>query len=384
MGKISISRLISGTLMIAGTTVGAGMLGIPLVTANAGFWPAIAITGGVWIFMLLTGYLFLEVSLSMPDESNILSIAGKFFGTKGKVVVGILFAFLYYCLLVAYFAAGAPILAEFLGISTQSWFSYVLFGLIFGAIVAKGMKCIDWVNIILVSIMVVSYICLIGIGSTEVNASRLLTQKWGSVLFAIPVLFSAFGYHNVIPSLCTYLKRDRKTLRLSILCGTALPFAIYGIWQWLLIGSISPEELLRTQEAGLPVTAALQSIVGNPWIYRVGQYFAFSAIVTSLLGVAFSMVDFLGDGLKMKRTGLHRVVLTVLTFCPPFIFAVLDPTIFDKALGIAGGIGESLLNGLLPVALVWAGKYAYNRIKLSTLFAISVFVMLLEIVLLIR
>ena len=64
--RISLRKVVSGTSLIAGTTIGAGMLGIPLVTSEAGFFPAACATFGVWIFMVLTGLLYVEVALSLP------------------------------------------------------------------------------------------------------------------------------------------------------------------------------------------------------------------------------------------------------------------------------------------------------------------------------
>jgi tyrosine-specific transport protein len=44
-------------------------------------------------------------------------------------------------------------------------------------------------------------------------------------------------------------------------------------------------------------------------------------------------------------------------FLPPFFLSLLDPSIFVTALGFAGGFGEAFLNGLLPVAFVWVGRF---------------------------
>jgi tyrosine-specific transport protein len=373
-------RILSGTLLIAGTTIGAGMLGIPLVTGSAGFWPAFWVTVGCWGFMAATGLLFLEVSLWMPPGSNILSMAERFFGRRGKWVAGVMFCYLYYCLMVAYFAAGAPLLGGFLGLQGTS--SYVIFGLLFGGIVAFGAKAIDRANITLVIGMAVSYFMLLGMGSSEVQMARLKPSQWSSVAIAIPVLFSAFGYHNVIPSLRTYLKGDRRSLQISIVAGSMLALIVYLLWQWLMIGAVPVETMKETLAKGLPATFALKQVTGNPFLFTVGKWFAFFALVTSMLGVAFSLVDFLGDAAHKIKRGY----LCLATFIPPFIFAVLDPTIFDRALGYAGGYGEAFLNGLLPVALIWVGKYHVGlksqlyikKWMLRVLFAAGLFVIGLE------
>ena len=362
--QISFSRILSGTLLIAGTMVGAGMLGIPLVTGGAGFFPGIVITILVWLFMYATGLLFLEVTLWVPDGSNVLSISGRFFGKSGRYVSGGMFIFLYYCLMIAYFAVGAPLLADafrVVGILFTGWEAFLAFGVIFGTIVAIGPKSIDRVNIMMSVAMLGSWLVLVGSGGSEVKETYLSYTRWPSMVFAMPVLFSAFGFHNVIPSLCTYLKRDRRALRLSVFWGSVLPLIIYIVWQWLIIGVIPKEVIADTMKTGTSVVSAFQLITGEAYFVAVGRFFAFFAIVTSVLGVSFSMVDFLGDGFRIPhRKGWKRAGLTVLTFVPPFIFATLNPDIFTTALGIAGGFGEAFLNGLLPVGLMWAGKYYWR------------------------
>jgi len=393
MQKTKISHVISGTLLIAGTTIGAGMLGIPLLTAGSGFLPAVIVTLAVWIFMVATGFLFLEAILWMPDGANILSLANRFLGKKGKFLAGITFAFLYYCLLVAYYAAGAPILNSFLealtGVSLVGWKGFAFYGLLFGVIVSFGIKWIDRLNYVLMAGLVISYIFLISGGASQVEAGRLEYQNWPKVFYAAPVLFSAFGYHNVIPSLTHYFHRNVKVLRFAIFWGTFIPLIVYLIWQWLIIGGLPKSVVAEALQRGQPVTEALQEMAGAPWIQGMGRAFGFFAIVTSLLGVAFSMVDFLGDGLNKKRTGRDRIYLCLLTFFPPFIFSALDPSIFLTALSIAGGFGEAFLNGILPVGLVWAGRYYHGlrgryplpggRLSLTALFGTAFLVMLLEI-----
>jgi tyrosine-specific transport protein len=384
--KISLKKVISGTSLIAGTTIGAGMLGIPLVTSEAGFLPALCMTLGAWAFMVITGLLYVEVALSLPNGANIFTMAGRYLGWRGKIVAGGMFLFLYYCLLIAYIAGGAPLFGYLfksaVGIELASNTTLVFFGLVFGGIVWLGAKAIDRVNLILSIAMISAYVMLVMVGSSEVGIGKLVEAKWSKVCFALPVLFSAFGYHNVVPSLCTYLERDRKSLKLSIFCGTGITLAVFVVWQWLILGSLPPEAIQKALAAGQPVTAALQSLTGKNSLFATGQAFAFFALVTSFLGVAFSVVDFLNDGLKCQ--GKKRPLLVVLTFVPPAMCAFLNPAIFETALGIAGGFGEAFLNGLLPVALVWKYRkmqsigFIPGKNLLAFLFAFALFVMGLE------
>lgn len=355
------SKVLSGSLLIAGTTIGAGMLGIPLVTAEAGFFPAFGMTTVVWLFMVLTGILLLEVTFWMKERASFLSIAERFLGPTGKIATGFLFVFLYFSLMIAYFAAGVPLFADFLQnylhINIQGFWLYGFFALIFASIVAVGPKSIDRSNLVLTILMCVVWFVLIVIGSKHVTVNHLRTRSILSVWWAAPILFGAFGYHNIIPSLSTYFKHDQKVLRFSILIGTLIPYLVYVFWQWLIIGAVGKTKIMATAKLGLPITYALKAISKDPNVLIAGQLFAFLAIITSILGVSFSLVDFLADGFKRKPIGFFRIKLTLLIFVIPLFFSYFYPTIFEKALGLAGGYGEAFLNGLLPISVYYIGRY---------------------------
>lgn len=358
-------RLFSGILLVMGTCIGAGMLALPIVTGVSGFFPAIAVNLLCCLFMIATGLLFLEAILWMEDGVNLLSLAGRFLGKWGKTATGISFLFLYYCLEVSYCAGGAPVfssaLNQILGFQIEGVVSYFIFAIFFGFFVFLGTQAIDRFNWLLMAGLFISFVLLIGAGSREVKSSLLERSNWKLSLAATPVLFGAYGYHNLLPTLSTYLKRNVKELRLSIILGCLLSFLIYSIWQWMIIGTLTLEEIQTASLKGEPVTQTLQNVVGHPWLRLFGEFFGFFALVTSFLGVSLSMVDFLGDGLQIHhRQGWNRLILCLLVFIPPVLFAAANPGIFIEAIGIAGGFGEAILNGILPISLVWIGRYVHH------------------------
>ncbi len=352
---------VSGILLVAGTSIGAGMLALPMVTGSSGFFPAMAVNSLCWLFMMATGLLFLEATLWMEDGANILSMTRRFLGPVGKWIGGASFIFLYYCLLIAYVSGGAPLLVEgfhyYFHIEIAGFPGYLLFALLFGCLIFFGHRVVDRVNWLLMISLILSYLLLIIVGSTEINSSLLFDSKWGLSLVAAPVLFSAYGYHNIIPSMSTYLKRNVSKLRWAILLGTALPFVVYSLWQWMILGTLSQEEIAWAAAQGIPITHSLQEATGSAIISGLGGYFGFFALVTSFLGVSLSMVDFFADGLNVSREGGNRAALCALVFLPPALFAALNPGVFIEALGIAGGFGEAILNGLIPILMVWVGRY---------------------------
>lgn len=392
--KMAWKKRMSGSLLVAGTTVGAGMLGIPAVTMNAGFMPGMIITGLVWLFMLITGWLLLDVALQCPKGSNILTIAKKYLGKGGRVFAGGMFVFLYYCLLVAYIAGGSPLLEGLFAcmgiVGLPSCFYYMLFTVSVALIIYSGMRWIDRSNIFLTVGMIVTFILMWVLGLPAVDSARLYDHPHYSKMFvAVPLLFGAFGYHNVIPSLCDYLERDRRSLRISLVVGTFLAMSLYVLWQYLVLGSVDVALLQRAVEEGQTVIFSLQQVVASSSLFVWGKWFGALALLTSFLGVSLSMVDFFADGCSLFSWKGHRWMFCLLTFLPPLLFTLYNPAVFTQALGVAGGIGESVLNGLLPIAVLWVSVYVvkerlprswlYSKGVLSLLFTLGIAVFFLEL-----
>jgi tyrosine-specific transport protein len=133
------------------------------------------------------------------------------------------------------------------------------------------------------------------------------------------------------------------------------------IWQWLVLGIIPVEggnhSLIKALEAGEPITLFLREHVQNHWVYLIAEYFAFFALVTSFLGMALGLFDFLSDGLNIRNEGKGKVCLSLLIIVPTFIFAAYFERVFLIALDTSGGFGDSVLNGIMPVLMVWVGRY---------------------------
>lgn len=379
---ISLGKLCSGVAMVFGTTVGAGMLGIPSLMAGVNFGSAFYVTALVWIFMAITGLLLLEVTLKMPSGANLISLSGRFLGRKGKWIAGVLFLFLYYCLLVAYFSGGAPLLGEvfsLMGISLLPSFAKLLFLCLFGGVILLGARFISFVNLILAIGMFISYGILITLGSANIQMEALSSWEFSFAAAAIPILFSAFGFHNIIPSLTGYLNKEKKTLQLSIVGGTFLAFIFYLAWLGLVLGSVPVAALEEARALGVPVTYALQAASGGASLYVWGQVFAFFALTTSFLGVSFSFVDFIQDGFAESKRNVNRAICCLCTLIPPFICVMINPSLFEKALGVAGGFGESILNGLLPVALFVKMRQSLEKPTSYSLKALLIFLVVFSL-----
>ena len=344
-------KAIGGAFIVGGTAIGAGMLALPVVSALGGFLPAIVIYTLCWLFSAATGLLLLEVCLWMPQDSNIISMAKHLLGPVGQVCAWLLYLFLFYTLTIAYVSGGGDFFAQVFHLSPI--LGIIAFTTIFGFVVYLGTKIVDRINFILMIGLIVTYFAFFFVGIREVDPSRLMTVHWGHAALALPVIFTSFSYQGVIPSLNTYLEHNPKLVRFAILLGTAIPFVAYIIWGALTLGLLPAEVLAQSTTTIEPLRDAFP---GSP-IFLIGHFFGAFALTTSFLGVTLGLLDFLADGLQIAKVGLKKVALCALIYIPPIIVASINPSIFLRALGYAGGIGCALLLGLFPILMVWTGRY---------------------------
>lgn len=358
---MNFGHLLRGTLLVAGTSIGGGMLALPVLTGQAGFFPSLLIYFACWFFMACTGLLFLEIALWMEDGANIVTMASRTLGRTGKVAAWGLYLFLFYCLTLAYIVgAGDLILSSVQDPLFTSWQAQLLFLAVFGPMVYIGTHLVGRLNLFLMLGLGISFFAFVYLGAKYVDPKLLVQTNWSKLWFALPITFTAFAYQGIIPTLVTYMHRNARQVRLAILIGSFLPFIAYVIWQWLILGIVpvdGPNSLTEALKQGQNAVYPLKHVLNVPVVYIVGQYFAFFAILTSFLGVTLGLLDFLADGLNVQKTPINKLWLCLLIFVPPVLFALIHPHVFLIALDYAGGFGCALLLGLLPVLMVWVGRY---------------------------
>lgn len=358
-------RLLGAILLIAGCCIGAGMLGLPLLTATSGFFPTVIAFLISWLFMLSTALLLLEVNLWFGRGVNLMSLAQLTLGKRAKWFVAFLFSFLFYCLMVAYLSGGGALVAEFfalLELKMSSFQGSLGLTLLFGLVVYWGASQVDFVNRGLMGGLLLSYLGLVALGFTKIEMGNLSYRSWGAVLPALPAMIISFGFHNLIPSLTEYLEGNVKALRMAVIFGSGIPLLFYLVWDFVILGLLPRGEAIQGAiEGGAMVPALLKEELGGSYVFALTESFAFFALITSLIAVALSFVDFLADGFKMQKKGFTSLFLVGLVFLPPLFFAYIYPAIFLSALSYAGAFGAVTLFGFIPVAMVWKGRYWENR-----------------------
>lgn len=369
------SRFLGGILLVSGTSIGAGMLALPVISSFGGFFPFLALLFLCWAFLFATAWILLDVTLWFSKEVNLVTMADKTLGKAGKIFCWVVYLLLLYSLTAAYIAASAPLflgaLESMTGVIVPQWIGPLPLLFLFAFFVYWGTRAVDWVNRVLMFGLASTYFLLVVFLPHHVEGRLLEHVDFKAAWIAVPVLITSFGFHIIIPTLSTYLERDKKRLRLILFWGSLIPFFVYALWEVLILGVVpleGKEGLIQAYLQGKSGAALLLSqAIDSFWTKEVAKSFSFFAVLTSFLGVSLSLADFLSDGLKLKRFGLEREIICLLTFVPPLLFVLFYKRGFLLALQFAG-VFVALLLCILPALMAW--KLYKGRMKKALLLVV--------------
>jgi tyrosine-specific transport protein len=362
------NRTLGSTFIVAGTTIGAGMLAMPLAAAGVGFGVTFILLVGLWALMCYTALLLVEVYQHVPADTGLGSLARRYLGKYGQWLTGFSMLFLMYALTAAYISGAGELLAsslsQWLSTSITPTSGVLMFTLVAGGIVCIGTHMVDMFNRLLFSAKIVLLVVMLALMMPHIHQANLLTMplEKGLALSAIPVIFTSFGFHGSVPSVVSYLNGDLRKLRLVFITGSAIPLVAYIFWQLATLGAIDSATFsgLIANHSGLNgLLQAVREVVASPHVELAVHLFADLALATSFLGVSLGLFDYLSDLFQRSRKASGRIQSGLITFAPPLVFALFYPQGFVMALGYAG-VALAILALIIPSLLVWKSRQQHS------------------------
>lgn len=365
--------------LITGSTVGAGVLALPAATAPAGFLPSAAVMCGCWALLTAEAFLLAETNCFLrPKASNatgtahqivtLRQMADATLGRPGSLAVSFVYLPLSFSLLTAYIVKAGDIIGAF-GIDHSS--AAAGFVATLGAVLCYGgQRTVDRLNNGMSTALVVLFAAVTAAGLTHVAPSRLTAvSDWSAVGPAVPVIFLALVYHDLVPVVVSKLGGDAGRVRAALLLGSVVPLVMFLAWEGVMLAL--PE--------GAPGQDAMQLLmaVGGGFIGSALQAFSLLALSTSVVGTATGLTSTLtsewkaladrtpSQAAKLLRNPLSisttaeapKLIVWLTVLLPPLLIAVANPDSFQQLLQVAGGYGMAALYGILPPVMVWQLRY---------------------------
>lgn len=341
-------------ILITGNIVGAGILGLPIDTGLAGFSLSTIIMLVMWGLMLATAMILsTRILLSHDERFDLPSLFEETLGPFGKWVAVLANLLILYGLLVAYLSGGTSIIIHLFNLSLPAPLITVVFFCFTAGLTLFGLAVVRKGNALLMAAMWVAFIGLVAVAATRVQADRLSFIDWALLPSGIPIMVTAFHFHNIIPTACRSLEYDRDAVRKALLMGTGIGLAMNLIWNVVVMGGMpitdnGNNNILYAFDHGLPATVPLSNILGSKFFTFCGLIFAILAITTSFLANGTALMSFFRDLCSGILKKSNRALEAVLTFLPPLMVTIAYPNLFLKALDVVGGVGIALLFGILP------------------------------------
>jgi tyrosine-specific transport protein len=320
---------------LVGMIIGAGILGIPYVVAQAGLvWGLVNIVA-VGLVVLVV-YLYLgEVVLRTKEKHQLPGYASIYLGKWGRILMLITMMLVQYGALVAYTFGEGEVLS-FIVLGSIPLSSHLLFSLIFlvlmSFLIFFGIKILGKGELIGLGAIIAIVIAIAAYFLPQAQAANF--NVFNSNLdfrFFFPfgaVLFAYLGF-AAVPEMKEIIK-DKKKMKKAIIIGSLIPIAVYILFTLSVIGY-----------GGLDTPEIATIALG-----RFVSIFAVFTMLTSFLAVGIAQKEIFWYDLKIKH------LLSWFLTCVPVLILSLATIVFKLATfieiisfagAVAGGFGGILI-----------------------------------------
>ena len=360
--------------LVAGTTVGAGVLALPQVTVGPGFAAStVAILIG-WLYMYGTGLLLAETTLTTlcavgrgGSGVSLLSVVNRVLGPVGVTAFTSGFLFLHYALLVAYDVKAGSLIEAHTSLQGGFGAPVAAFALGLGGVVYLAPPAVlDGLNTVLVLTLSAVFLGLVATAAPGIHVEPNLGVWHPEQLPpAVPLIALSFVYHNIVPYVVSSLEGDMGKVRVALGAGTAVPAAMFLTWNAVILGTIDPDVALG---GGAVDPVALVSARGGSAGGLVDAFSA-AAVTTSYIGFALALSELVDDALRdaLPDPRLRKAASYALALAPPAVFAAVYPDAFLGALDAGGAFGCTVLFGVLPPLMAWRERYGGDQDSVSSI-----------------
>ncbi len=364
------AKVMTTSMMVTGSMVGAGILALPIDLGPAGLVPAICSTVLLWLLMTGTAIIYSRQRTLVEDEhADLPTFFGRELGTGSKWISVWANLVILYGLLTAYLAGVASVLVNLFDLPVPEWGALLGYFLIAVLLTSFGTAVMRRGNAILILALWVSFVILVAMTIPHMDQGRMTMKDWAFLPSGLPVLVAAFHFHNLIPTICRSLNQDKKAISQAIWGGSFMGLVMNIVWIVVVVSALpvsSPDgvDIVNAFTQSQPATVPLAKIVGSMGFLQVALAFSVVAMTTSFMANGLALQSFMRDLCSETLGTTRRELVWILAFVPPLLIAMFYPDIFLKALNMVGGVGINLLFGILPGVLLI--KYAQDNMLRRT------------------
>jgi tyrosine-specific transport protein len=235
--KKGVKKYLTASSILIGSCIGAGVLGIPYVAAQSGFFTTLIyliLIGG--IIFLVNLYLG-EVVLRTKGDHQLIGYVQKYLGKRLRHVMEFAVVFGVYAALIAYMLGIGKSLS-FIIFGNQNYYIYfgILFGFFMTFLLKGGMKSLKKFEKIGVTIILGLLLVIMGIFLPSVDFVNLLGFNSANILLPFGVILFALMSFQIVPDVKIILKRNEKYFKKVMITGTLVSVIFYAFFTFVVVG----------------------------------------------------------------------------------------------------------------------------------------------------
>jgi len=352
---------------LVGTTIGAGIFGIPFVVSKIGFIPGILYLIILGIFMLLLNLSYGELILRTPGDHQLTGYGNIYLGKFGRSLATLALFISLYGALLAYLIKIGEFLALIFGLDEPILFS-VLFFIWAGIAIYLGLRAVSVLEVLIV-VFLLGLIFLIGIlGLGRIEPANFSGMDLSFLFLPYGVILFALSGSAVIPEMEEILRNEHHNLKKSIIIGSLIPLIVYILFVLVIVGicgNFVSDDTITNLPLFLP-----------KWIVFLGATLAILAMGSSFLSLGYVLREVWFRDFKFSKFSGF-----ILACFPSLVLFLAGAKSFIGILGITGAAAGGL-TGILILILSQkvkkTGKQepAYS-LNLSKFFIFILFLMFL-------
>jgi tyrosine-specific transport protein len=327
---------------LVGTTIGAGIMGIPYVVAKAGILAGIIDVILLGLVVLMINLYTGEIALRTKKTHQLAGFAELYLGKNGKTLMAIVSFFSIIGALVAYIIGGGQVISAIIG---GNYFIYsLIFFAICSAVIYFDLKIVKeaelYLNIVLLFVIAV----IIAIAFAFFSPGNYIFKPLSLANIFIPygVILFAFVGASAIPAMEVELRQNKKMLRKAIIIGTLIPFAVYFLFMLAVVGATG----IQTTEIA---TIGLGQKIGEIMVL-LGNLFPAFSMSTSFMILGLALKWMLHYDYKWNKT----LAWFITCFIPLGLF-LAGARSFINVIGITGAVAGGI-EGILLVLIARQAK----------------------------
>lgn len=339
------------TMLVVGSTIGSGVLGLAYASRSAG-WPVLLTWLVIAGFFSFVSMLYVvETTMRTKEPMQLSGLAQRYVGKVGSWAIFFSVGATSFCSLIAYTSGCGRILSELFGISVEM--GSLLFAVPATVIVWLGLKATGVAEKFLSSGMVVLLILLVGGSflSANVPVADILYANWKYAVPVFNITVFCYAVQYIVPELSRGLSHRPQQVVPSIAAAFLISLVILAVVPFAVFLMLPVEQI--TEVASIAWGKAL----GHQIFFIVVNLFAFCAMLTSYWAIAESFLTNMVDRLGFKsETDIKTRAFCLITIAvPPFILAYSGLVSFVNAIFSAGTFGGIIMS-IMPVAMLRSAR----------------------------